>query len=191
MKRSTLFLASLITVGSLAGCGKENSDSTRTENNTGVNSTRVTSIAVGSWESKVYRDEFGDPSENKYVIGEFEGTISGDQASSDEVTLKILFKSNGQSLIKIYRDDTPITGTSSGEEYEFRFKSEGSSRDVLRWDWSDTDIMTFGPSNTTRMKNYFNSNNSVELRVLNLDGDDPHYLFNLNCSNFREVLATL
>lgn len=98
---------------------------------------------LGVWQERYFVDQFNDPTDEKYILGLFEGTFSNFATNNSPLTVKMLiYMEKGKPRIGIelyeYGDSKVKNSSSKQREYYFKVKDEnGEIHQFVYGMWSE------------------------------------------------------
>lgn len=148
---------------------------------------------TGQWELKAYTDEFGEESNNKYLLLTGKGYFSNSATTGSDMRAILFVEKGGDFSFRLIEYSSSIV--KSDDSYSYHIKdSEGEVYDMRLYNsYSSGQMSTWRSEDIAKMSKILNKGGvmTVSVKELNAYGTPDTYLFKMDVTGFANALLFL
>lgn len=150
--------------------------------------------SLGIWKVVTYVDDFGDPTDEKYIGNKLRltGTFSNSATEDSELHARFLVENESEICMMLYEygGNNPVKGSS--DTYKIKIKpSSGEPIELSAKNWSDR--ICFGPAHSKKLTDLMLAGGKLKFSIIETGGySKSSYKFTIeNADGFDQAMKEL
>lgn len=145
-----------------------------------------------NWRLSHYVDEFGDKSDDAYIVNSGNGTFSNSATTNSRLEYGIVIDNESFSIILYEYGSSQVKNTySSTKQYDIKIKAGSSTLSYTGYMLSETGDRIYIIDNYQSIIGQIRLNNELSFLITVTDRPSTSYKFKVDCSGFDDVYSQL